>query len=154
MIIAETSQMQTPFLIKAGGIGRGVCWLLSAVGRVYLAHCPDKEREEILLRLKKSDKPEDRLAHETKRLEKILTETRQRGFGIRDPGFIGGFYGNAPHDDGLASIALPLLDRGRVQGSINILWVKTAHTVEEFAARHLPDLRAAASEIVSSLHSR
>jgi len=89
-----------------------------------------------------------------KRLEKILIETRQRGYGIRDPGFIGGFYGNAPHDDGLAAIGLPLLDRGRVQGSINILWVKTAYTVEDFAARHLPDLQSAAREIVSSLHSR
>jgi IclR family transcriptional regulator, mhp operon transcriptional activator len=152
MLIAETSQTHTPFLINAGGIGRSVNWLLSAVGRVYLAYCPDKEREQILGRLRKSDKPEDRLAHEPKRLEKILAETRQRGYGIRDPGFIGGFYGTAPQDDGLAAIALPLLDRSRVHGSINILWVKTAFTIEDFAGRHLADLQAAAREIVNSLH--
>jgi IclR family transcriptional regulator, mhp operon transcriptional activator len=153
MLIAETSQTQTPFLIKAGGIGRNVNWLLSAVGRVYLAYCPDKEREQILQRLRKSEKPEDRLAHEPKRLEKILTETRRRGYGIRDPGFIGGFHGTAPQDDGLAAIALPLSDRTRVHGSINILWVKTAFTIEEFAARHLGDLQVAAREIVSSLRA-
>jgi IclR family transcriptional regulator, mhp operon transcriptional activator len=123
MVIAETSQTQTPFLIKAGGIGSPVNWLLSGVGRAYLAYCGDKEREEILGRLRKSDKLADRLAHEPKRLDKILAETRQRGYGIRDPGFIGGFYGTAPQDDGLAAIALPLLDRNRVHGSINILWV-------------------------------
>jgi hypothetical protein len=31
------------------------------------------------------------------------------------------------------------------------LFVKTAYTVEEFAARHLADLQAAAHEIIDSL---
>jgi len=153
MLIAETSQTQTPFLIKAGGIGRSVNWLLSAVGRAYLAHCPEKERDEIIARLRKSDRPEDHLAREPARLAKILAETRQRGYGIRDPGFIGGFYGTAPQDDGLAAIALPLVDRSRVHGAINILWVKTAFPIEEFARRHLSDLRNSAEEIVNSLHA-
>ena len=103
MVIAESSQTQTPFLIKAGGVDSPVNWLLSAVGRAYLAHCPDKEREVILQRLRKSANPVDRLAHEPKRLEKILAETRKRGYGLRDPGFVGGFYGTAPQDDGLAA---------------------------------------------------
>jgi hypothetical protein len=42
-------------------------------------------------------------------------------------------------------------DRMRVHGSINILWIRTAMAVEECAARYLADLKAAASEIVSSL---
>jgi len=151
MVIAESSQTQTPFLIKAGGVDYPVNWLLSAVGRAYLAYCPDKERGEILHRLRKSENPVDRLAHEPRRLDKILAETRQRGYGIRDPGFAGGFYGTAPRDDGLAAIALPLVDRSRVHGSINILWVKTAYTIEVFAGRYLADLQAAAQEIVASL---
>jgi IclR family mhp operon transcriptional activator len=153
MLIAETSQTHTPFLIKAGGIGRNVNWLLSAVGRVYLAYCPNKEREQILRRLGKSTRPEDRLAHEPKRLEWTLAETRRRGYGIRDPGFVGGFYGTPPQDDGLAAIAVPLSDRTRVHGSINILWIKTAFTIDEFATRHLGDLQLAAREIVGSLQA-
>jgi IclR family transcriptional regulator, mhp operon transcriptional activator len=153
MLIAETSQTQTPFLIKAGGIGRSVNWLFSAVGRAYLAHCPDKERDGIVARLRRSERPEDHLAREPSRLMKILAETRQRGFGIRDPGFVGGFYGSAPQDDGLAAIGLPLIDGSRVHGSINILWVKTAFSIEEFARWHLADLQNAAQEIVDSLHA-
>jgi IclR family mhp operon transcriptional activator len=153
MLIAESSQTRTPFLINAGGIGTPVNWLLSGVGRAYLAHCPDKEREAILRRLRQSDNPVDRLAHEPRRLEKILAETRQRGYAIRDPSFVGGHYGTAPRDDGLAAIAVPLLDRSRVHGAINILWVKTACTIENFADRHLADLQAAAREIVDSLGS-
>jgi IclR family mhp operon transcriptional activator len=151
MEIVETSQTHSPFLIKVSGIGQPVNWLLSAVGRVYLASCSDQEREAILKRLRKSDKPEDRLARDSKRLDKILAETHQRGYGVRDPVFGGGAYGNPPVDDGLAAVAIPLLDRTRVHGSVNILWIKTAFTTEQFADRHLADLRAAAAEIVSSL---
>jgi len=49
-------------LIQTSGIGSRVNWLLSAVGRAYLAFCPDKERESILQRLMNSDQLEDRLA--------------------------------------------------------------------------------------------
>ena len=95
----------------------------------------------------------DRLAHEPKRLEKILAETRERGYAIRDPSLVSSHYGTAPRDDGLAAIAVPLLDRSRVHGAINILWVETAYTIEDFVGRHLADLQAAAREIVGSLRS-
>ena len=51
------------------------------MGRAYLAYGPDQEREGILRRVRKTDKPADRLAHEPRRLETILAETRRRGFG-------------------------------------------------------------------------
>lgn len=152
----ETSRALSPFIIHshfhtAREIGTKVNWLLTGVGRAYLAFCPAGERERILKRLRRSDKPEDWLARDPRRLEQILAETRKRGFGVRDPGFVGGPYGTPPFDDGLAGIAIPLQDGRRVYGSINILWIKTAFTVEEFAARHLAELRAAAREIVTAL---
>jgi len=149
----ETSRPRSPFLVHASQADpvRSVNWLLTGVGRVYLAYCPAKERQQIVQRLRRSDKPEDKLARDPKRLERILAETRARGYGIRDPGFVGGSYGSPPFDDGLAGIAVALADGKRVHGSINILWIKTAFTVQEFAGRYLPDLRAAAAEIVASL---
>jgi IclR family transcriptional regulator, mhp operon transcriptional activator len=153
MEIVETSQTHSPFLIKVSGIGQPVNWLLSAVGRVYLAFCADRERDAILQRLRKSDNPVDRLARDPRRLDRILEETRQRGYGTRDPAFGGGAYGHPPVDDGLASIAVPLLERARVHGAVNILWIKTAFTIDEFAARHLADLQAAAAEIAASLRT-
>jgi IclR family mhp operon transcriptional activator len=134
-------------------VGQPVGWLLTAVGRVYLAHCSDREREAIVRRLRKTGKPEDQLANDPKRLERILTETRTRGYGTRDPIYLGGMYGEPPADDGLAAIAVALVDGNRVHGSINILWIRTAFTVDEFAARHLADLKAAAAEIVAALHA-
>ena len=86
-----------------------------------------------LRRLRKTGKVDDRLAHEPRRLERILAETRRRGYATRDTGYVGGFYGALPQDDGLAAIAVPILDGTRVHGSINILWIKTAFATEEFA---------------------
>jgi IclR family mhp operon transcriptional activator len=153
----ETSQAHTPFFFintaRRTRVGQSVNWLLTGMGRAYLAFCPEQERNGILQMLRRSDKPEDQLARDPKRLDRILAETRARGYGTRDPIFTGGNYGIPEIDDGLAAIAVPLLDRTRVHGSINILWVKTAFTIEEFATRHLADLRAAAAEIVDSLRA-
>jgi IclR family mhp operon transcriptional activator len=110
------------------------------------------EKDRILRRLRDSKKPEDQLARHPKRLHQILTETRARGYATRDPVFTGGSYGSPPQDDGLASIAVPLPGRRRVYGSLNILWIRSAFSVEQFAARHLSDLQQAASEIVEALH--
>jgi IclR family mhp operon transcriptional activator len=149
----ETSRLQTPYFSHPAyltRVGQPVNWLMTGVGRAYLAFCPPPERDAIIQMLRKSDQLEDQLARDQKRLEKILADTRARGYGIRDPSFFGGHYG-APTDDGLAGIAVPLLDRNRVHGSINILWIRTALTIEESAARYLGDLKEAASEIVRSL---
>jgi IclR family mhp operon transcriptional activator len=150
----ETNQPNSPFLLNASyrnRVGQHVGWLLTGVGRAYLAFCPERERETVLAALRKSSKPEDQLARQPDRLNRILAETRARGFANRDPIFSGGEYGAVPTDDGLEAIAVPLLDRTKVHGSINILWIKTAFTVDEFAARHLEDLRSAAAQIVESL---
>jgi IclR family transcriptional regulator, mhp operon transcriptional activator len=151
----ETSRAQSPFQVGPRSavhhVGQPVGWLLTGVGRAYLAFCPEPERDEILKNLRKSHKPEDRLARDPKRLDKILAETRARGYGTRDPIFVGGNYGFPPFDDGLAAIAVPLQGSARVHGSINILWIKPAFTVEEFAARYLLDLQSAAEEIVRSV---
>jgi IclR family transcriptional regulator, mhp operon transcriptional activator len=151
----ETSRPQSPFSHPGymnNLIGQPVNWLMTGLGRAYLAYCPEREREDILQRLRKSDQLEDRLARDPKQVERILAETRARGYGTRAPSFPGGAYGN-PKDDGLAGIAVPLLDRTHVHGSINILWIRTAMTIEECAARYLADLQAAANEIVESLRN-
>ena len=153
----ETSQAYSPFTLSEARrkrVGQPINWLLTGVGRAYLAFCPPKEREDILERLRRSRKPEDRLARDPKRLDQILAETRARGYATRDSTFTGWQYGHAPADDGLSAIAVPLLDRMRVHGSINILWIRAAFTVDEFARRHLSDLQEAAAEIVQSLRDR
>jgi IclR family mhp operon transcriptional activator len=154
MEIRETNRTRSPFLLQHERIGLPVNWLWSAVGRAYLAYCPAKERQRIIALLGGSTKREDQLAREPARLNAILAEVRERGYGTRDAAHTGGYYGGPPHADGLLAIGVPLRDGPRVIGAINMLWLRTAFTVETFAARHLSDLQAAAAEIVSSLRIR
>lgn len=152
MEIRESSRVRTPFAIyfMQDRIGTPVNWMLSAVGRAYLAYCPESERQKIVTLLRKSDKPENRIARDGRRVDRILAETRANGYGTRDPSFIGGAYGRqAP--DGLAGIAVPLADRTRVHGVINIVWAKSAREIDDMVRNHLADLQTAASDIVESL---
>jgi IclR family transcriptional regulator, mhp operon transcriptional activator len=155
MLIRETSRTHSPFSIYflRDRIGTPVNWLLSGVGRAYLAYCPEAERRQIIDLLRNSPHPEDWLARDPKRLERILADIRTRGYGTRDSSFVGGPYGR-PDPDGLEAIAVPLFDRGRVHGAINIVWPKTARTIDEMVRNHLGDLQAAAAEIVDSLRNQ
>jgi IclR family mhp operon transcriptional activator len=152
--IRETSRTHSPFRIHIPTVGQSVGWLLTGVGRAYLAFCPDKERERILQRLRKSKMQDDRLVHDPQRLSKILAGTRARGYGIRDEHFFGGGYGAPPLHDGLAALAVPLMGAHRVYGVMNILWIKTAFTVEQFAQQHLGELREAARQIVVGVETQ
>ncbi|MBT1512140.1 helix-turn-helix domain-containing protein [Bradyrhizobium sp. SRL28] len=149
----ETTVPHSPFVLPGlhGRVGGRVGWLMTGVGRAYLAWCPEKEREDTLRILRKSNNPEDWLARDPKKLERILSEARRRGYATRDPSYVAGRYGETPADDGAAAIAVALFDGRRVHGSINFRWIRTAFTVDDFAARHLADLQAAAREIVGSL---
>ena len=149
----ETNFPHSPFVLLGlhSQVGGRVGWLMTGVGRAYLAWCPEKEREAILRTLRKSNNPEDWLARDPRRLERVLSEVRHRGYATRDPSYVAGRYGETPVDDGAAAIAVALFDGRRVHGSINFRWIRTAFTVEDFAARHLADLHNAAREIVGSL---
>jgi len=154
MEIAETNRTRSPFLLQQERVGLAVNWLMSAVGRAYLAFCPGRERQRIVELLRASSKPEDRLAREPDRLNAILAEIRARRYGTRDPAHPGGYYGGPPHADGLLAIAVPLRDGGRVLGAINMLWLRPAFTIEAFAARYLSELESTAAEIVTAFRRR
>jgi IclR family transcriptional regulator, mhp operon transcriptional activator len=151
--VRESSRAETPFPIMNFGIYHRVSWLMSAVGRAYLAYCPLKDRQRILKLLQKSQLPEDRLAHDPDQLDNILAETRARGYAIRDPSFVGGPYGGPTTSDGLAAIAVPLRGEAVLHGVINMTWLKPAYRIEDFAALHLDDLKGAAAEIVHALEA-
>src|SRR5215469_6216750 len=100
MEIRETTRTRSPILWQQERIGLPVNWLLSAVGRAYLAYCPSKERQRIIDLMRSSTKPEDRLAREPARLSAILAEVRARGYSMRNATHVGGCYGGPPHADG------------------------------------------------------
>src|SRR5262245_41907683 len=68
----KTTQAYSPCFpnrTQRNRLGQAVGWLLTGVGRAYLAFCSDEERERVLRRLRNSEKPEDQLARQPKRLD-------------------------------------------------------------------------------------
>lgn len=151
MEIKETSRRQTPFLVNRDEIGYRVGFPVTAVGRAYLAFCPDAEREEILEMLRGSDNPADEAARRPEKLMPILEAIRSNGYATRDEYYLGGNYGDREFfDDGLNAMAVPLRAQEAVLGCVNLVWMRKAVPIDDFIAAHLEGLRAAAAEIVDA----
>ncbi len=148
MELVETSRARSGLALNRDRLGHRIDMLLSAVGRAYLAFCPDEEREEILGRLRAH--PEDRVnpgRFNLSAVRRTLAETRKRSYGTRDPSFGGSAKSIREVDDKLAAIAVPITSARRVLGCINIVWPRRLMREREVARRHLTDLARTAERI-------
>jgi IclR family transcriptional regulator, mhp operon transcriptional activator len=143
MAIVNSSRRVSHFIINRKTEGRRPCMLWSALGRAYLAFCPQTEREQVLAQLQRSTDPDDRPASVSNWVTRMLRQTRERGYALREVGYW------ATAEDGVevSSIALPVHAGGQLVAAINIVWLAGTHDVTEFAAENLGSLRAAASAL-------
>jgi IclR family mhp operon transcriptional activator len=121
MRIVETNRALTPLLVNRSEIGDQVDMRNSAVGRAYLAFCPQAERDEILSEVFRANG--NTVADG---LIRILRETRERGYGERDTAFTGGTDRYPLLTDKLYAIAVPVIANGRVICCVNMLWPRAA----------------------------
>jgi IclR family mhp operon transcriptional activator len=139
MYIRETTRAYSPFTIDWVSVGERLPMLVTSVGRAYLSFCPEPERLEILESLRRSDDQFDKLVHDHKYVQNMLTTTRERGYGIRDDGL--------HWKRKTSSIAMPIMNGPRVAATLAITFISSAVTAEEIADRHLGALRSAAHKI-------
>ncbi|MGH1368159.1 MAG: helix-turn-helix domain-containing protein [Maritimibacter sp.] len=147
MEVLETNVAHSYFdNIQLGPPHFAVNMLRSASGRAFVAFCEPPVREAVLDKLRSSDRKGDLLARNDGYVERLIEETRGRGFGLRDPDFGGDFdEGRAKIDDGRDSLAVPIKLGQHVPGTINITWAKRAFGREKAVALLAnPALRAAA----------
>jgi IclR family mhp operon transcriptional activator len=136
MVIQETTHAQSPLSIDRGMIGRRLPMLRTSAGRAYLAFCRDAERDIILKQVARIDDPDDRPFLDRNYLDKLIAETRARGYGVRAEG---------EYNAKTSSIAVPVLKAGDVLGCISIIWIRTALDAQEaFTQFAQPMLKAAA----------
>lgn len=153
MTLCESNRTRSYFMVNRDKIGHEINILRSAVGRAYLAFCPDDERDEILEALQQSRRAGDELASNRRYVAQLLRETRALGYGVRERTF-GGAYdkSRSVHDDGLSALAVPILiPGGAIAGCVNIVWIERLFKASEMAARHLSDLQGAAARIASKI---
>jgi IclR family mhp operon transcriptional activator len=151
--VIETNRPRSYFShLTLGPIGFRVNMLRSATGRAYLAFCGDDERQAILQRLSHSADPGDLLARKPEAVEKILKDTRERGYGTREPDF-GGHYDKTRResDDQRESIAVPVWAGTDVVAGVNLTWTRKVATPQHIVKTCLPSLSKAAREISAGL---
>jgi len=156
MEVIETNASRAYFdQIPLGPVGFRVSMLRSASGRAFLTFCEAPVREAILDSLRRSDHPGDRGARDPAYLARLLQETGQQGYGLRDPDFGGDFNrGRAEIDDGRESLAVPIRAGDHVLGTLNITWARRVHGRERGAALFAGPVAEAAAEVGARLVAR
>lgn len=138
MLVRQTTDHRSPLAIEKRGPGFRVPILGSASGLVYLAFCPDEQREAILDLLAKSKREEDKPARNPRKLLDSLLEIRKRGYALwRRPRRV---------SDEL-SLSVPVMWRDRLLASLTIRFSSTAVPQSEALRRFLPRLRAVSARI-------
>ena len=143
-IVETNSAMDRLDSAILGPIGVKLSYIHTATGRAYLAACDPDERRAIINRIR----PDDAEAASDIALDRILMETRARGYSERDP----------PHPwsdrnrsevvtDGRRSIAVAIMAHGHAIGALNMTWPGHRMPVKEVVAQHLGTLRSAATAI-------
>jgi len=151
MKLIETSRRESSLAMHRDSIGFRIDMIVSAVGRAYLAFCPEPERERILAHLRKHPGryPNGGML-DARAVERALAQTRERGYGVRDPRFGGLGWMSEEDDDRLAAIAVPVMSGGTVLACINIVWPRRFNTEAETARRYLAVLQRTAADIAAA----
>lgn len=141
MVIRETTHRFSPFSIHHAMVGKSLPLLTSAVGRAYLAFCPDQEREVIVEHLVEKDVPGAGLVAHPEHLRRLVAQVRRDGYAAS--------LGEV--ESKMNTIAVPVLLGSRVFACINIVMFKSAMPLSEAVERYLPDLRRAAQKVEEGL---
>jgi len=155
MKLIETSRRESSLGLHRDSIGFRVDLLVSAVGRAYLAFCPESERERLLSHLYAHPQRYPSAGVLSRRdMQRVLVQTRERGYAIRDARFGGLGWLSEQDDDQLAAIAVPVVSHSRVLACVNIVWPRRLHAEADVAKKYLADLSLCASSIALSFASQ
>jgi IclR family transcriptional regulator, mhp operon transcriptional activator len=96
----------------------------SAMGRAYMAFCPEDERSRILAALRSSD-PEGFTQEKESAFRHLIARVRQDGFAVRDP---------RTEPKQMTTISVPLVMDDRVLAAVSVSFYRTAVPVSAIGA--------------------
>lgn len=115
--VIETTRSISALSVNRNEIGDRVDIVSTAAGRAYLAFCPKAERDTLLAQIETQFG-----ARAVRELVVALDVARAQGFAERGSLHTGNTERFPRRNDKLSAVAMPIMQRGRVAGSMNLLW--------------------------------
>lgn len=125
-----------------GTIGVRHSLVTRALGRAYLAWCPEEEREILLRMLAASTDPEDNPPHLHRVVRGMIATVRRQGYALRDPKV-------EPRSSN--TVAVPIMLGDHVAGTIGLSFFRSAVAHRALTEELVPALKQAAKEITASM---
>jgi IclR family mhp operon transcriptional activator len=145
MQICESTRRFSPLSFHRSMVGRRLPFLVTSAGRAYFANCPEQEREQILQILRSKDDVEGRLAKDDRFISNLIRTVRADGFGTNN--------GEWASEKKIGAIAMPICDGERVLGSLNVVYLAHAVSMQQAAKTFVQPLRSAVDKISMMLRA-
>jgi IclR family mhp operon transcriptional activator len=140
MRVRLSTGQESPFATDENFVNRRVPMLLSALGRAYIAFCPDDERETILSLLRASFRATDRHARDNRVVNRLIQSVRRTGYASTT------LVPNAQ----AKGLAIPIRSGERVLATMTLRYIGSALAEQEVARRYLVSMQRAAESIAAA----
>ena len=137
MVIQATTRHHNPFVFDRGRTGLRLPLLTTAVGCVYLAHCTEQAREEILARLQAHDMRDEKFDEMLAAARDKIAIAVERGYALRSGG----------EPERTTTIAVPVVVYSTAVGALCTTFPTSAVPLNDAVTRYVPELLEAARSI-------
>ncbi len=144
MIVVETSRERGPMSFnRQRGFRAPV--LRTSIGRAYLAHCAQARRAELIAQLRAQTEAAGETMPSDEEIAALVERVRADGFATMDEG-----YSNDEYSGSFWAAAVPVMSGARLYGTLNLMMLKQAVTLENARSELLPKLKAAADGLAAA----
>tara|TARA_B110001454_G_scaffold177183_1_gene169582 strand:+ start:18031 stop:18762 length:732 start_codon:yes stop_codon:yes gene_type:complete len=137
MLIIESTHRLSPLSSDIGMIGRSRSMMLSPLGRAYLSHCEQEQRDSILAHMREHPNLTDGVLADNEVIQCIIDQGRKDGYSMCP---------DLPHAR-CASIAVPIRAGQAVIATMNMVWNVTEMSFEQVPIQLGEPLKAARNSI-------
>jgi len=148
MLILDAHRPSNGLAVNYRVLGFRPHMLVSSLGRCYLAHCPEVERQALLAALARSKRPFDQMAKEPAQIRRLVAEARGRGYATRQPAVSG-----ADSPERFGALAVPIFSGDSLVACLSCSWLPGVTNESDIARAHLASLRMTAEAIGRRLHT-
>jgi IclR family mhp operon transcriptional activator len=143
MVILDAPKLPSD-LILARGIGTRLPMTTTAMGRAYLANCPEPECETILARLRQLQTGPDVILDDHAWRKRIFQLTRERGFATSD----------LEYQQQARTVAVPIIANDVVLACVNVLTAASVMSMAEAEQKFTTPLMLLADKISIQMWER